>query len=145
MLAKWFHIDISESDGKTIAEMQKDSSEAFRKIYNNLDLMHDKQFIAEIRERHKLSSKHYEYTASEAKNLYDRHQAGIKYNEEQIEVFREQMSEESSWKEKKKLNKKIINLQRANRREVVFGGRYLLKMICKHPGEAKYKDEFKDK
>ena len=107
--------------------------------------MHDKQFISEIRERHKLSSKHYEYTASEAKNLYDRHQAGIKYNEEQIEVFREQMSEESSWKEKKKLNKKIINLQRANRREVVFGGRYLLKMICKHPDEAKYKDEFKDK
>ena len=65
MLAKWFYIDISESDVKIISQMRRDYSEAFRKIYNNLDLMHDKQFIVEIRKQHNLSSKHYEYTASE--------------------------------------------------------------------------------
>ena len=131
MLTKWYKINISDSNEKLLLQLQKQYSIAFRKVYNNMDLIRDEGFVKEIREKHGISSKAYEYLVKECESFYDRNQATIKRREEEITKLRKRLGDEQDKKKRVKINRHIINLIHSLKSKVVFGGKELLRAVTK--------------
>ena len=143
MLTKWYKIRVSEDDRGVLLQMQKNYSIAFRKIYNNMELMEDGGFIKEIRTRHNISAKAYEYLTKECKSFYDRDESTIKKRKELMGELRGKMNKEKKPKKKQKINKKIIKLSRSLKGRAVFGGKSLLQKITKGKDDLNNKEKFR--
>jgi len=140
MLTKWYDIIISNEEDGILRQMQQQYSYAFRKVYNNMDLTQDVEFIKEIRNKHEISAKGYEYLVKECESFYERNESTIERRKEQIKELREKISQELNPLKRNKINKHIIDLTRSLSRGVVFGGKVILQSIT---NGNNHKEEYK--
>jgi hypothetical protein len=140
MLTKWYNIVVSEEDAVLLSQMQQRYSYAFRKVYNNMDLTRDARFIEEIRVKHNISAKGYEYLVKECESFYERNKSTIERRKKQISELREKMDKEPIPSKRIKINKHIIDLTRSLSKGVVFGGKAVLQSIA---NGNDHKEEYK--
>ena len=126
MLTSWYKISVSDEDKNMLLCMQQQYSYAFRKCYNNMELTQDEGFRKDIREKHKISAKAYEYLTKECTAFYERNQSTVEKRRENIEDNRKKLKTEDNPQKRIKLNKRIIKLTRSLKNGVVFGGKYFL-------------------
>jgi hypothetical protein len=124
--------------------MQKEYSYALRTIYNNLDLTVGKGFIKEMRDKHNLSAKLYEYIVADAKTWYEKESARKKGLFEKIEELRKKIKEEKR-NNRPKINKKIQRLENSANRDICFGSRKLAQELSKNPDGQDLRKKWREK
>ena len=139
MLTKWYKTRVSGEDKELLLQMQQQYSYAFRKVYNNMDLTKDPGFIKEIRDKHGISAKAYEYLVKECESFYKRNESTVKKRKESIAELRKKMASEPDSQKRNKINRHIICLNRSLKKGVVFGGKALLRKLTR---DKKHKDTF---
>lgn len=121
-----YSIDITNSDCEIIKQFQKDYSQSFRKLYNNMDLMLDDDFNSLLKIK---SKKQLEYLRKEVIAFNDRNTS----NKEKIK------DNINDLLEIKKLNnkqfKRLISLQKSLKNKVVFGNKNELTKLSKNNGD----------
>lgn len=117
-----------------IDEYLKQYSLCFRIMYNNLDLMSDKNFIINLRSKFNLlDSCFINSIKSEAETLYKKLETFNRKKTEKISEI-EKIIENKSYKDKKhlyKLKNKLAYLKKSINHKIVFGGRALLQEVTK--------------
>ena len=124
-----YKIKVSDLNKDFLKNYQKDYSIDFRRIYMNLELQKDSNFIKSLRIK---NSKLYEYTIKEViafKEKYDSTQTKIieKINENQ-----ELLNKSNDSNIKNKLFKKIVRLNKSLKSNICFGGRLNLQKRTKN-------------
>ena len=123
-----YKIKVSDLDKEWLLNYEKDYSIDFRKIYMNLDLQKDPNFIKSLRIK---NSKLHEYTLKEViafKEKYDLTQSKIL---EKINENKELLNKTNDSKIKPKLFKKITLLKQSLKSNICFGGRLNLQKRTK--------------
>ena len=127
-----FGLHLSEEEKEVISSLQRDYSISFRKMYNNMELMQDKEFLKSLRIK---SKKQIEYLQIEVLNFHDNDLSNKKRIEENIKELEEKSK--LSLKEYRKIQRLKISLNN----KVVFGGRKELIKLSKGIGN---KDKWKE-
>ena len=104
--------DISE-DKQIIKSLQKDYSQDFRKLYNNLELCADKNFLNSLKNK---NVRFRENIILEVKSFYDKQETFNKKKIKQIKELESYNIDSNSFK-------KIVKLKRQLKKDVCFGGK----------------------
>lgn len=145
MLTEKFKIHVPNiEDRELIHKKQLHWSYAFRKLYNNLDLSMDKGYVKEIRDKHFLNAKMYDYVVAEAKTWFKKDKAREEDLTERIERRKDDL-ESSAPKYRPKINKHINYLQNALKNNTVFGSRKLMIEMSKNPDDKELRKLWRDK
>ncbi len=123
--------NINQEDKEFIISLQKQYSIAFRKMYRNIELIEDKNFIDEIISKHIHSNKAYSYLIKEVIAFKEREKSNKERINKNIIKLHEKLKNETKPNLKKKLQRKISSLNKSLNLNVVFGGRKLLQVITK--------------
>lgn len=127
-------LDLSEEDKKFILDLQKKRSVAYRKVYNNLELMQDGEFKNQIISKYIFSKRTYEYLCIDVESRYDS-MVSINNNKlKLIEELKEQLSDKNiSRRDKQNIQKDLSNLlKQTSNKNITFGGKDNLKKITKY-------------
>jgi IS605 OrfB family transposase len=122
-----FKINIAEEEIPVISKLQNEYSMSFRKLYNNIELMEDKNFLDSLLIK---SKKQIDYLKKEVEAFYDRNKA----NKNKI---LDNISELENKKEKLNLKqfRHLQYLKKSYGRKVIFGNTKELKKISKGEGD----------
>ena len=123
--------NISKENKEFISALQKQYSIAFRKMYRNIELIEDLDFIDEIISKHIHSNKACEYLTKEVIAFKERENKCKERIQKNIIQLHEKIKIEKRIKFKQKLQRKISSLNKSLNSNVVFGGRKLLKDITR--------------
>jgi IS605 OrfB family transposase len=126
MITIVYKINVSDSDRELISSLQNDYSISFRKMYNNIELMKDNNFINSLKIK---SKKQIEYLQKEVESFYKKNEANknkIKTNITKLESL-----DELNLKKFKHLNylKKSLN------KKIIFGDKTELIKLSKGNGD----------
>ena len=121
-----FPIITSDENKEIISLLQNDYSISFRRMYNNMELMEDKEFLGSLRIK---SKKQIEYTQKEVDSFYKKDVANKKQIEDNIKELEE--------KDKLTLKqfRRLQRLKKSLNNKVVFGGRKELIKLSKGNGD----------
>lgn len=114
-----------------ILSLQKSYSVAFRKAYNNLDLIEDPGFKSEILGKYIHSAKAYEYLVKEVIAFHDVEQARKKDDQKKVDELNEELKGEKCGKKRQKIQRKISSLENSIKSKPTFGGKTLLRTLTR--------------
>lgn len=123
-----FSIKMSDDERKIVEDLQRGYSQDFRKMFNNMDLMEDGDFLSNL---NITSTKQKEYLKKEVLSFYKKTVAAKEKIKERIEEF------EDEPKLSPKDNKKLIKLRRSLKKNVCFGGKAEMRRLSKGIGDKK--------
>ena len=89
-----FGLHLSDEEKEVISSLQRDYSISFRKMYNNMELMQDKEFLKSLRIK---SKKQIEYLQIEVLNFHDNDLSNKKRIEENIRSACEYQTSHRKW------------------------------------------------
>ncbi len=137
MLTEKLNIITSEINEKKIAYYQKLYSIAFRRLFNNLELMADPSFKKDIIKKYIFTEKNYEYLKKEVEVKHEQLES-IRGNKiKKIAELKRKLKEEKDKKTIGKLQGKISKTLKSIDNNVTFGGKELLKTITKQSQHLK--------
>lgn len=126
-----YKINVSDNDKELIGSLQNDYSISFRKMYNNIELMKDINFVNSLKIK---SKKQIEYLQKEVEAFYDRNVA----NKDKI------LSNINKLESKDKLNlkqfKHLQYLKKSINKKIIFGDKVELTKLSRGTGN---KDKWK--
>lgn len=127
-------IDLSQDDKDFILGLQKKRSVAYRKVYNNMELMQDKEFKDEITKNYVFSGKGYEYLVKEVIAKYDANHSTLNNKLKRIDELRDDLkSKVISKRDKQKLQRDLSNLlKQVSSNTVTFGSKSNLRKVTKY-------------
>jgi len=116
-----YKISVSNNDKEMIKHFQEDYSRDFRRLFNNLELCKDKEFLNTLNTK---SSKLKEYLCKETIAFYEKYQSTKEKIIEKINVL-------ESLEMNSKIFKKLTKLRKSLKSNICFGGRENLKRRTK--------------
>jgi len=141
----------SPENRKLIEHFQKLYSIAFRKMYSNMDLLEDPNFISDIILNYAFTVKNYEYLVNHVKTKFKQEESIKKNTRKEIEELTNYIRDEEKKKKGrdlkkiKKIQKKISRKLKSLNQKITFGLKSVARDITRQSQALELIDKIKDK